>query len=75
MAAVDFDDAMNESKRPRRDENAEKKKQEREDQTRERKTQQKEQNKAKNELKRNEAQCYTHIQRLEGCMLLLPKKL
>ena len=30
MAAVDFDDAMNESKRPRRDENAEKKKQERE---------------------------------------------
>ena len=31
MAAIDFDTAMNESKRPRKDEDAERKKQERED--------------------------------------------
>ena len=31
MMAIDFDDAINESKRPRKDEDAERKKQERED--------------------------------------------
>jgi len=73
MMAIDFDDAINESKRPRKDEDAERKKQERED-AREQKRQEREEKKKKKAEEIEERKRMSEMRKHETAKVMQDKK-